>query len=115
MIFLKSEQEIEKIRKSNQVVAAVLREMETFIRPGVTTLDIDRKAEEIIRAAGAVPSFLGYGHPPFPASVCVSLNEAVVHGIPVEDRIIKEGDIVSVDCGAALDGWHGDAARIYCR
>ncbi len=113
MILLKSEQEIEKIRGSNQVVATVLQEMETFIRAGITTLDIDRRAEEIIRAAGASPSFLGYGHPPFPASVCVSLNEAVVHGIPVADRIIRDGDIVSVDCGAALDGWHGDAARTY--
>ena len=113
MIYLKTEAEIEKMRFANQVVAAVLKEMHSFIRPGISTLDIDRKAESIIRAAGAEPSFLGYGHPPFPASVCVSLNEEVVHGIPRADRIIREGDVVSVDCGALLNGWQGDAARTY--
>ena len=75
----------------------------------MTTGELDAIAEENIRAAGAMPSFLGYGHPPFPATICVSVNDEVVHGIP-GDRVLAEGDIVSIDCGAIVDGWHGDAA-----
>lgn len=76
-------------------------------------MDIDARVEAIIRGEGAVPSFLNYGQPPFPGSACVSVNDEVVHGIPSADRILKEGDIVSIDVGAYLDGWHGDAARTY--
>ena len=75
----------------------------------MTTGELDALAAENIRAAGAKPSFLGYGHPPFPATICVSVNDEIVHGIP-GDRVIAEGDIVSIDCGAIVDGWHGDAA-----
>ena len=75
----------------------------------MTTGELDAIAAENIRAAGAMPSFLGYGHPPFPATICVSVNDEIVHGIP-GDRVIAEGDIVSIDCGAIVDGWHGDAA-----
>ena len=79
------------------------------MRPGITTLELDRIAEDSIRSAGAVPSFLGYAQPPFPACICVSVNDEVVHGIP-GPRVLAEGDIVSIDCGAIVDGWHGDAA-----
>lgn len=99
------------IAKAGRIVAMVLEDMKTFIRPGISTLDIDKRVESIIRGEGAIPSFLNYGTPPFPASACVSVNEEVVHGIPTAERILKEGDIVSVDVGAYLDGWHGDAAR----
>jgi methionyl aminopeptidase len=75
----------------------------------MTTLELDRIAEDNIRSSGATPSFLGYGRPPFPASICVSVNDEVVHGVP-GDRVVAEGDIVSIDCGAIVDGWHGDAA-----
>lgn len=113
MIYLKTHEEIEKMYLANQVVAKVLQEMESFIKPGVTTGALDDLAEEIIRSYGAEPSFLGYGTPPFPASICTSVNEAVVHGIPSHKYVIQEGDLVSIDCGAVLDGWQGDAARTY--
>jgi methionyl aminopeptidase len=79
------------------------------VRPGITTGDLDRLAEQHIRDHGGVPSFLGYGHPPFPATICASVNDEVVHGIP-GDRVLVEGDVISIDCGAIVDGWHGDAA-----
>jgi methionyl aminopeptidase len=79
------------------------------VKPGVTTLELDRLAEQNIRDSGATPSFLGYGRPPFPASICVSVNDEVVHGIP-GGRVVEDGDVVSIDCGAIVDGWHGDAA-----
>lgn len=113
MIEIKSAAEIEAMKRPNRIVAEVLADMHSFVRPGVTTADIDRRAETIIRSNGAIPSFKGYGDPPFPGSVCVSVNEAVVHGLPSESRVIQPGDIVSVDCGAYIDGWHGDAARTY--
>ncbi|MGI6076988.1 MAG: type I methionyl aminopeptidase [Fastidiosipilaceae bacterium] len=113
MVIIKSAAEIEEMKKANQIVAMVLQDLEEFIKPGLTTAAIDQRAEALIRGEGAVPSFKGYGHPPFPASVCISINEAVVHGIPSEKIVIKDGDIVSVDCGAYIDGWHGDAARTF--
>lgn len=111
MIKIKTADEMNSIAKAGRIVAMVLEDMKTFIRPGISTLDIDKRVESIIRGEGAIPSFLNYGTPPFPASACVSVNEEVVHGIPTAERILKEGDIVSVDVGAYLDGWHGDAAR----
>ena len=102
MVIIKSAAEIEEMKKANQIVAMVLQDLEEFIKPGLTTAAIDQRAEALIRGEGAVPSFKGYGHPPFPASVCISINEAVVHGIPSEKIVIKDGDIVSVDCGAYI-------------
>ena len=113
MIEFKSKSEIEALKKPNEVVAAVLDEMKHFVKPGVTTLQIDRRAEEIIRSYGATPSFKGYGYPPFPGSVCASVNDAVVHGVPSADTVLQEGDIIGIDVGACVDGWMGDAARTY--
>lgn len=79
------------------------------VRPGVTTLELDRIGREVIEKRGAKSNFLGYGHPPFPAVICASPNEVLVHGIP-DHRVLEEGDIISIDCGAVVDGWHGDAA-----
>src|SRR3954453_698464 len=97
------------MRAAGLVGGETLELLRRSIRPGMTTLDLDRIAAENIRACGATPSFLGYGEPPFPATICVSVNDEVVHGIP-GPRVIAEGDIVSIDCGAIVDGWHGDAA-----
>jgi len=112
MIIRKSKAEIEKMRLAGQVVADVHRELRDIIRPGMNTMELDRLAEARIRKAGAIPTFKGYqGHvTPFPASLCISINEEVVHGIPSVDRILKEGDILSIDCGATLDGYVGDSA-----
>jgi len=113
MVQLKTSAEIEKMQKAGRVVALVFEALSDLIKPGVSTFELDRKAEQVIRGEGAVPSFLGYGTPPFPASICVSINQEIVHGIPSHSRILKEGDIVSVDVGAELDGFHGDAARTF--
>lgn len=111
MIIIKSEQEIELMRESGKVTGKILRELEDFIKPGVSTKDIDRFVEETIRAHGMIPTFKGYGG--FPASACVSINDEVVHGIPSKKRKLKEGDIVSVDIGATYKGYVSDAARTY--
>jgi len=110
----KSRREIEKMRTAGRIVAEVLALVETELRPGVSTAHLDRLAERHIRSSGAVPSFLGYGHKsnPFPASLCISIDNEVVHGIPGE-RLIRDGQIVSVDAGAIYDGWHGDGARTF--
>jgi methionyl aminopeptidase len=116
MITIKSQRELDKMRKAGEIVAMVLEKMSQIIVPGITTLELDRNAEEIIRKAGAIPSFKGvpcaYGGMDFPGSVCSSINSEVIHGIPNE-TILKEGDIISIDTGAILDGYHGDAARTY--
>ena len=114
MVTRKSRREIEKMRHAGRIVAEVLALVEAELKPGVTTGHLDRLAERHIRAAGAVPSFKGYGHKsnPFPSSLCISIDNEVVHGIP-GDRVIREGQIVSVDAGAIFDGWHGDAARTF--
>ncbi|MDP9101094.1 MAG: type I methionyl aminopeptidase [Actinomycetota bacterium] len=96
------------MRAAGLVVARTLALLADAARPGVTTGDLDRLAEEAIRAEGAVPSFLGYHG--FPGSICASVNHEVVHGIPSAGRVLQTGDLLSVDCGAILDGWHGDAA-----
>jgi len=114
MVTRKSRREIEKMRQAGRIVAEVLALVESELKPGVSTAHLDRLAERHIRAAGAVPSFKGYGHRsnPFPASLCISIDEEVVHGIPGE-RMIRDGQIVSIDAGAIYDGWHGDGARTF--
>ncbi len=111
MIFLKTDEEIELLRISNQIVAKTLAEVAKLIAPGVSTEQLDKVAEEFIRDNGAVPGFLGYGG--FPKSICTSVNDQVVHGIPSEKVILKEGDIISVDCGAYINGFHGDSAYTF--
>ena len=113
MIRYKSKAEIEMIRNSGLIVADVFEKLKIVIQPGISTLEINNIAEDIIRSYGAIPSFLNYGSPPFPGAICASINDEVVHGIPTRDRILKEGDILSVDVGALLKGYHSDAARTY--
>lgn len=116
-IFLKTEDEIELMRKANRLVGATLAEVGKAIKPGVTTLQLDRIAEEFIRDHGAVPTFKGFPNPfgsPFPASICTSVNEIVVHGIPDDKTVLKEGDIISVDCGTLLNGYNGDSCYTFC-
>lgn len=116
MIFLKTNDEIELLRQSNLLVGKTLAEVAKAIKPGVTTKQLDKIAEEFIRDHGAIPTFKGYPNPagsPFPASICTSLNEQVVHGIP-NDIPLKEGDILSVDCGTCLNGFCGDSAYTFC-
>ena len=111
MIIIKSDREIDLMRDSGKVTGFILKELENFIRPGISTADIDRFVEDIIRKNGMIPTFKGYGG--FPASACVSINDEVVHGIPDKKRIIREGDIVSVDVGSTYKGYVSDAARTY--
>jgi methionyl aminopeptidase len=115
MIFLKSESEIEKMRVSAQLVSHTLAEVAKYIEPGVTTAKLDRIAEEFIAANNARPAFKGYGpkNNPFPGTLCISINEEVVHGIPSEKRVLKEGDIVSIDCGVEKNGYFGDHAYTF--
>ena len=110
MIHIKTKEEVELLRENNLLVSATLAEVGRHIKPGVTTLELDRIAEEFIRSHGAVPGFLGYGG--FPNTLCVSVNENVVHGIP-SNYALREGDIVSVDCGTILKGFYGDSAYTF--
>ena len=110
-ITIKTPREIELMREAGRILAEVHNELGKIIEPGITTLDIDRKGEELIRSYGCEPSFLNYNG--YPASICVSVNEEVVHGIPSKKRILKEGDIVSLDAGVIYKGYHSDAARTY--
>jgi methionyl aminopeptidase len=116
MVTRKSRSEIERMRRAGKVVAEVLALVESELRPGVSTAHLDRLAEAHIRKAGATPSFKGYPginpRRPFPASLCISLDDEIVHGIPGE-RTIRDGQVVSIDAGAIVDGWHGDAARTF--
>lgn len=110
MIIIKSEKEIDLMRIAGKIVAETLLLVEDKVKPGITTAELDRIAEEFITKHGAKPSFKGlYG---FPASLCISVNEHVVHGIP-GSYVLKDGDIISVDCGAYINGFHGDAARTF--
>ena len=111
MIRLKTSKQIGLMAESGKVTGRILYELKEMIRPGLSTMDIDRFVEEEILGAGMVPTFKGYTG--FPASACVSVNEVLVHGVPSETRILKEGDIVSVDIGATYKGWVSDAARTY--
>lgn len=116
-IFLKTEEEIQLMREANQLVGKTLAELFRHIKPGVTTLQLDKIAEEFIRDHGATPTFLNFPNPygdPFPASICTSVNDCVVHGIPSADRILKDGDIISIDCGTILNGFCGDSAYTFC-
>src|SRR5215468_2586908 len=107
-IQVKSPEQIERMYAAGQVVAHTLTVLKDAVRPGISTAELDAIAEREIRAAGAVPSFLGYFG--YPASICTSVNEEIVHGIPNDNRRLNPGDIISIDCGAIVDGWHGDAA-----
>ena len=116
-IFLKTEDEIELIRKANQLVGATLAELGKHIKPGVTTLQLDHIAEEFIRDHGATPVFKNFPNPnggPFPASICTSVNDVVVHGIPDAKTILRDGDIISIDCGTKLNGFCGDSCYTFC-
>lgn len=111
MIILKTDEEIEFMREANRLVGMTLGELSHHIKPGVTTLQLDKIAEEFIRDHGAIPTFLGYGG--FPNSICTSVNENVVHGIP-NHKPLHEGDVISVDCGTQLRGFCGDSAYTFC-
>ena len=111
-ITVKSSREIELITEAGRILEIVHKELEKALHPGMTTKAIDRLGEEIIRSYGCIPSFLDYNG--YPASICVSVNDEVVHGIPSEHRIIREGDIVSLDAGVIYKGYHSDAARTHC-
>jgi methionyl aminopeptidase len=115
MIYLKTDDEVELLRQANLLIGRTLAELAKIIQPGVTTLQLDKVAEEFIRDNGAEPTFKGFPNPkggPFPASICTSVNEQVVHGIP-NDKPLKEGDIVSIDCGTRLNGFCGDSCYTF--
>lgn len=117
MIFLKTDDEIELLRESNLLVGKTLGMLAQVIKPGVTTKQLDDLAEEFIRDHGAIPTFKGFPNPygsPFPASICTSINENVVHGIPSPDVVLRDGDIISVDCGTLMNGFCGDSAYTFC-
>src|SRR5215218_6109079 len=107
-IELKTPGELAAMRAAGAVVADALAAVAAATKAGVSTKELDAIAEQVIRAAGAVPSFLGYHG--FPATICASVNDQIVHGIPSAEQVFADGDLISVDCGAILDGWHGDAA-----
>lgn len=115
MVYLKTDEEVELLRKANLLVSDTLTELAKIIEPGVTTKMLDTVAESFIRDHGAEPTFLGFPNPyggPFPASICTSVNEQVVHGIP-NDKPLKDGDIVSIDCGTKLNGFCGDSCYTF--
>jgi methionyl aminopeptidase len=113
MILLKSPDEIERMRRSSGIVAEILAEVASRVRPGVATGELDALAEELTRKKGAKPAFKGYvvGGRTFPASICISVNDEVVHGIPSRDRVLRDGDLVGLDFGVCCEGYFGDAAR----
>ena len=116
-IFLKTEDEIELMRQANQLVGKTLGELAKHIKPGITTLQLDKIADEFIRDNGAIPTFKGFPNPyggPFPASICTSVNDVVVHGVPNDKTVLKEGDIISIDCGTLLNGFCGDSCYTFC-
>ena len=116
-IFLKTEDEIELMRQANQLVGKTLGELAKNIKPGITTLQLDKIADTFIRDHGAVPTFKGFPNPyggPFPASICTSVNDVVVHGVPNTETVLKDGDIISIDCGTLLNGFCGDSCYTFC-
>lgn len=118
MVTIKSKKEIELMREVCKVVALTYQELEQKIKPGMSTWELDQIAENKMRSLGAIPAEKGYdigirGIPPFPASICVSINDEVIHGIPSKQRILKEGDVVSIDTVALKNGYNGDAARTF--
>jgi methionyl aminopeptidase len=106
---IKTPEQIDRMRVAGLLVGETLELLRAAVGPGVTTAELDALAEDNIRSHGGIPSFLNYGHPPFPATICASVNDEVVHGIP-GPRTLVEGDVISIDCGAIVDGWHGDSA-----
>lgn len=110
-IIIKSPEEIELMREAGRILALTHEELRKIIKPGISTYEIDKKGEEVIRSFGCTPSFLHYQG--YPASICVSVNDEVVHGIPKKDRILQDGDIVSLDAGVIYKGYHSDSARTY--
>ena len=108
-IEIKTPDQIEKMRVAGLLTGQTLEVLRDAVRPGITTGELDAIAEDHIRTGGGIPSFKGYSQPPFPGTICASVNDQVVHGIP-GDRVLAEGDVISIDCGAIVDGWHGDAA-----
>lgn len=110
-VSIKTKREIELMREANHRLEKVFDAMEKMIRPGISTWEIDQAARKLIKEQGGIPNFLNYEG--YPAAVCTSVNEEVVHGIPKKTRILKEGDIISLDCGLILNGYHSDAARTY--
>jgi methionyl aminopeptidase len=111
MITIKSKSEIDKMRAAGKITGDALRLIEKHIKPGVSTLELDKIAYDFIKKQGATPSFLNYNG--FPGSICASPNSWVIHGIPSKNIVLKEGDIISIDMGACMDGYHGDAARTF--
>ena len=111
MIKLKNAQEIEAMKPAGRLSAKVLRKIGELVRPGISTWELDQFAESLIRLEGGIPAFLGYNG--YPASICASINDQVVHGIPSKDVILKEGDIIAIDIGAIVDGWFGDNAATF--
>jgi methionyl aminopeptidase len=108
-IQIKTPHQIDLMRVAGLLVGETLELLRSAVAPGITTAELDRLAESNIRAHGGIPSFKGYAHPPFPATICASVNDEVVHGIPGVRELV-DGDVISIDCGAIVDGWHGDAA-----
>ena len=118
MVTIKSPKEIEKMKEACKLTGFVYQEIEKYIKPGLTTMDLDRFAEKIIRQNGGIPAQKGYpsgekGVPAFPGTLCVSINDEIIHGIPSDTRVIQEGDVVSIDLVVYKNGFHGDAARTY--
>jgi len=114
MVTIKRPDEVAKMRHAGRILVDVLAAFARELRPGISTGELDAIAEEIIRSAGAVPSFKGYGnHPPFPGSICASINDEVVHGIPSPDRVLQEADLIGLDVGCIWQGWHADCARTW--
>lgn len=116
-IYLKTADEIELMRNANRLVGTTLSEIAKHIRPGITTLQLDKIADEFIRDNGGIPTFKDYPNPygaPFPASICTSVNDVVVHGIPDDKTELRDGDIISVDCGTLLEGFNGDSCYTFC-
>lgn len=111
MISIKSNREIEIMKEAGRITALAIRKVGEAIRPGISTYELDMIAEETIRACGATPSFKGYDG--FPGSICASINNVVIHGIPKKNTILKNGDIISIDCGAYYHGYHGDSAKTF--
>lgn len=113
MVEILSDEELQLMREAGRLVAVILKELEKAARPGVSTLELDNIAQRIIKEAGGSAPCLGYGRPPFPAAICTSVNDEVVHGIPSADIILRDGDIVTCDVVAELNGFNGDAARTF--
>lgn len=111
MISIKSNREVEIMKEAGRITALAIRKVGEAVRPGVSTYELDMIAEETIRACGATPSFKGYDG--FPGSICASINNVVIHGIPKKNTILKNGDIISIDCGAYYHGYHGDSAKTF--